>query len=159
MHPRIAAELQADPLFAACTPTEQARLLAATSPCTLKAGDRLFEAGAQARHYYWIRHGKAVLESIPSRIVGPRCSLGTEAFADGSSGEIKYLFGAHALTRLSLLRIDCTALRQVLETRPQLRSDALLKLASTVLGERRGAPADEGPPLANDSLPVKAIVG
>ena len=158
MHPQIVADLQSNPLFAQCTPVERARLLAATTALTFKPGEVLFEAGAQAEHYYWLRHGKAALGGPPGRIVQAGAGLGAEAFADGPREQTRYLTGARALTRLSVLRIDRAALRELLAGSPQLKSRALLQLAAR-LGELPPlAPPrhDTGAPAAP---PRKALAG
>ncbi len=155
----VATQLQAHPLFARCTTVQQARLLAATTACTFDAGERLFEAGAQAEHYYWITHGTAKLSSTRSRTVGATQGLGLEAFAEGPAEQTRYLASAHALTPVSALRVKRGTLRELFASNPSLKSRALMQLAAA-LGELPPLPtppaAETHPPL---QLPRKALTG
>jgi len=152
----VATQLQAHPLFARCTTVQQARLLAATSACTFDAGERLFEAGAQAEHYYWITHGTAKLSSTRSRTVGATQGLGLEAFAEGPAEQTRYLASAHALTPVSALRVKRGTLRELFASNRSLKSRALMQLA-TALGEL--PPAATAPRRRDATRPAAAPQG
>lgn len=159
MHNDVATQLQAHPLFAQCTTVQQARLLAATTTCRFDAGERLFEAGAQAEHYYWITHGTAKLSSTRSRTVGAAQGLGLEAFAEGPAEQTRYLASAQALTPVSALRIKRGTLRELFVGNPSLKSRALVQLAAA-LGELPPLPPPPATePAAPPPLPRKALTG
>lgn len=148
--------LMADELLSKSNAQSLARLLPKITERQLVSGERIYSADDKAEFFYLLVNGEIRLTSAQGREVSLAAArFGEEAGSDAAH----YLTHAQAITDCRVLAVPRSAMKELINANPLLKTDLLLSLTSHLTGEKMARQVATASASTNNSVKPKMIFG